>query len=254
LPLNDPEENVATSKAARVTFYGYRYYDPETGRWPSRDPIGERGGVNLYGFVGNNGVNRWDYLGLKDRTDDISNKYSNLNNDSDPKNDMTVAEKVANIIADIYEDAARRCINLYGENSIFTCCCISNYLKDDVGDTFVGGDFLEPENGRTTFGTLSDDGAQSGFKNSFADNTQDFGRHLGAVFEWNLGGVHAFGDALQSVIADVRGNEDRARESEAEFRMDLDFQEMMNSILDLCDDGKPGSRKDVYDKVMGTFR
>ena len=46
-------------------YYGYRYYDPETGRWPSRDPIGERGGVNLYGFVGNNGVNRWDYLGMK---------------------------------------------------------------------------------------------------------------------------------------------------------------------------------------------
>lgn len=26
------------------------------GLWPSRDPIGERGGVNLYGFVGNDGV------------------------------------------------------------------------------------------------------------------------------------------------------------------------------------------------------
>jgi len=47
-----------------VTYYGYRYYDPVTGRWPSRDPIGERGGVNLYGFVGNDGVNYWDNLGL----------------------------------------------------------------------------------------------------------------------------------------------------------------------------------------------
>ena len=45
-------------------YYGYRYYDPETGRWPSRDPIGEMGGVNLYGFVGNDGVNRWDLFGL----------------------------------------------------------------------------------------------------------------------------------------------------------------------------------------------
>jgi RHS repeat-associated protein len=44
--------------------YGYRYYDPVTGRWPSRDPIGERGGVNLYGFVGNDGVNNTDVLGL----------------------------------------------------------------------------------------------------------------------------------------------------------------------------------------------
>jgi RHS repeat-associated protein len=44
-------------------YYGYRYYDPVTGRWPSRDPIGERGGVNLYGFVGNDGMNKFDLLG-----------------------------------------------------------------------------------------------------------------------------------------------------------------------------------------------
>ncbi|MEP2775034.1 MAG: RHS repeat-associated core domain-containing protein [Luteolibacter sp.] len=46
-------------------YYGYRFYDPVTGRWPSRDPIGERGGVNLYGFAGNDGVGQWDFLGLE---------------------------------------------------------------------------------------------------------------------------------------------------------------------------------------------
>jgi RHS repeat-associated protein len=45
--------------------YGYRYYHPELGRWVSRDPIGERGGLNLYAFVGNDGVSKWDYLGLR---------------------------------------------------------------------------------------------------------------------------------------------------------------------------------------------
>ena len=34
-------------------YYGYRYYDPSTGRWLSLDPIGEMGGVNLYSFVFN---------------------------------------------------------------------------------------------------------------------------------------------------------------------------------------------------------
>lgn len=48
-----------------MAVYGYRYYDPQTGRWPSRDPIKERGGVNLYGFVGNDGVNRVDMLGME---------------------------------------------------------------------------------------------------------------------------------------------------------------------------------------------
>ena len=32
--------------------------------WPSRDPIGERGGINLYGMVGNDAVGRLDKLGL----------------------------------------------------------------------------------------------------------------------------------------------------------------------------------------------
>jgi RHS repeat-associated protein len=45
--------------------YGYRYYLPELGKWPSRDPIGERGGENLYAFVMNDGLNWWDNLGLK---------------------------------------------------------------------------------------------------------------------------------------------------------------------------------------------
>jgi len=47
-----------------VRVYGYRHYDPVTGRWPSRDPIGEAGGLNLYGFVKNSPNDRFDVLGL----------------------------------------------------------------------------------------------------------------------------------------------------------------------------------------------
>jgi len=43
---------------------GYRYYSPEISRWLSRDPIGEQGGWNLYGFVGNDSANEVDILGL----------------------------------------------------------------------------------------------------------------------------------------------------------------------------------------------
>jgi RHS repeat-associated protein len=47
-----------------LLYYGFRYYDPVTGRWLNRDPIGEAGGLNLYGMVGNDAVNRLDVLGL----------------------------------------------------------------------------------------------------------------------------------------------------------------------------------------------
>ena len=45
-------------------YYGYRWYDAGAGRWINRDPIEEDGGVNLYGFVGNDGRLNIDYLGL----------------------------------------------------------------------------------------------------------------------------------------------------------------------------------------------
>ena len=44
-------------------YYGYRYYDPSTGRWLSRDPIAEKGGINLYGFIASDSLNFFDYLG-----------------------------------------------------------------------------------------------------------------------------------------------------------------------------------------------
>ncbi len=38
----------------------YRFLHPNLGRWPNRDPLQEKGGVNLYGFVRNNPLNLID--------------------------------------------------------------------------------------------------------------------------------------------------------------------------------------------------
>jgi RHS repeat-associated protein len=68
LPAPQPRrENTCTYEktVSGMFYYGFRYYYPETGRWLSRDPIEERGGVNLYGFVLNDGVNFIDLYGLR---------------------------------------------------------------------------------------------------------------------------------------------------------------------------------------------
>ncbi|HEV2804211.1 MAG TPA: RHS repeat-associated core domain-containing protein [Chthoniobacterales bacterium] len=43
----------------------YRAYDPDLGRWLNRDPIAEKGGVNLYAYVENDSLNSTDLLGLE---------------------------------------------------------------------------------------------------------------------------------------------------------------------------------------------
>jgi len=46
-----------------LLYYGYRYYNAAMGRWVSRDPIAERGGLNIYAFVVNCPCVRVDKLG-----------------------------------------------------------------------------------------------------------------------------------------------------------------------------------------------
>ena len=51
------------AKSVHVAYYGYRWLDPLTGRWPSRDPFEEEGGVNLHAGCSNDFVNLIDDLG-----------------------------------------------------------------------------------------------------------------------------------------------------------------------------------------------
>ena len=51
------------SAATGLINFRMRWYDPETGRWLSKDPIGLSGGLNLYAFCGNDSINRVDHCG-----------------------------------------------------------------------------------------------------------------------------------------------------------------------------------------------
>src|SRR6202007_2847287 len=50
--------------ASNLDFAVYRAYDPDLGRWLSRDSIGEFGGTNLYSYVTADPANLVDARGL----------------------------------------------------------------------------------------------------------------------------------------------------------------------------------------------
>lgn len=63
--VGSPCRRNARARSSNYADYGFRYLDVNLGRWPSRDPIGEEGGVDLYAFVENDPVARGDHLGLR---------------------------------------------------------------------------------------------------------------------------------------------------------------------------------------------
>jgi RHS repeat-associated protein len=67
-PAQDPagfggEFGYYTDRETGLLCLTHRYYDPGTGRFVTRDPMGYGGGVNLYGFAGDNPVNESDPSG-----------------------------------------------------------------------------------------------------------------------------------------------------------------------------------------------
>ena len=59
------------SAATGLVHFRMRWYDPETGRWLSKDPIGLSGGLNLYAFCGNSPILHADPCGASWWEDNI---------------------------------------------------------------------------------------------------------------------------------------------------------------------------------------
>ncbi|MBN1187106.1 MAG: RHS repeat-associated core domain-containing protein [Bacteroidales bacterium] len=101
-------------------YYGYRYYSTNLGRWINRDPIEERGGINLYVFVGNNSLNAFDPLGLSPHPGGVippgeAMKYIN---EAAKISNLNASELLKELGSGVFNTA-----NIHGETNkwVFTC-------------------------------------------------------------------------------------------------------------------------------------
>lgn len=105
--------------------YGYRYYLPALGRWICKDPIGERGGENLYAFIFNNPTSSTDFLGLSCDPIEVVAGHGN-------------AEGTPRTGPDYPEDPLNRNLNDYAKeygnaNSIYVGCGANRCNKGGIG-------------------------------------------------------------------------------------------------------------------------
>ena len=130
-------------------YYGFRIYAPRFHRWLSTDPIGERGGLNFYGFCGNDPINKWDYLGMKptkesgatelataaDKMKALCDKYFPEDKDTNKKNDPNKqrrckckedSEKITDALVKLWKDE-------FGKGPWDDNLIINGNLSDTIG-------------------------------------------------------------------------------------------------------------------------
>ena len=93
--------------------------------WPARDPIEEEGGLNLYGFVASDGIDRLDLLGLKK----LKLVYTILGESDNPKAESvfnTSAKQVKNI-SEIKTDIKEK-VGSFEKDGKAPCNCIETLV------------------------------------------------------------------------------------------------------------------------------
>lgn len=106
-----------------LLYYNYRHYNSKGGRWISRDSIEEGGGENLYGFVGNDGVNKLDLLGFCPKCVDCDAIWKACYQKAEDQFQKNLKkaddafDASCNDIDEFYRDACRSVERTYGKGS-----------------------------------------------------------------------------------------------------------------------------------------
>ncbi|UDQ97761.1 RHS repeat-associated core domain-containing protein [Lentisphaerota bacterium WC36G] len=110
-------------KETGLIYYNYRYYNPTTGKWLNRDPISELTENNefnlLYGFVNNNPINHWDYLGQKIKLTSLDTEEAKKHKE-EVKHIMWHGKCYNKACKDEYDSAKVKCLVAAGSIAIGT--------------------------------------------------------------------------------------------------------------------------------------
>ena len=135
-----------------VYYYGYRYYSNELGRWISRDPIGEEGGVNLYEALLNDPLEIIDDLGAfpffgRKEFDNAEDAARHVSNNTNPKSRRKDRE-YCGLICQKCVDGKKKYIHTKTKGTIDGCNpseapCPDGYKRESAWHTH--GEFVDDD-------------------------------------------------------------------------------------------------------------
>jgi RHS repeat-associated protein len=230
------DEHIA---ATPLYYYGYRFYNALTGRWINRDPIEEKGGLNLYGFVGNDGLNQWDNYGLAScLTDllDLINDPEGFIQDKLFENlakrfpALKIVELWTELMQEIIKEVnanltdLKKQINKSGMSSE-KMCCVEKYLNDyDRSLTDLDG---KNESDKELLREAMEECECYGKKG---------GMHpLRTTFFWDVSGmVKGIGDGAKNFVIEemVDNIQDAINDGIGKKYPDVPFRELISFILE----------------------
>jgi RHS repeat-associated protein len=122
--------------------FGYRDYNPDTGRWIAKDPIFFAGGdTDLYGYVLNDPIHFTDPYGLscKDDIDDIKKNYDEIRALQDQINQLTKEKEqlTADLLSSGYDKAVFDKLQTVDDKMKN----LNAQIREDIGN--IGKDFTE---------------------------------------------------------------------------------------------------------------
>ena len=125
----------------KLVHFGYRDYDPYTGKWTAKDPIGFAGGdSNLYGYVLNDPVNLVDLLGLKTWGEQIATMHGAYNGDPEEFNKQILRNEQFR-----KDDAFRAQQTMFefakGLDNVSMICTVASAATASAGQEELAGPF-----------------------------------------------------------------------------------------------------------------
>ena len=116
-------------------YWGLRYYHPDLGRWISRDPIEESGGVMLYEFCRNDAVSKKDILGLA-----LEMKSEGIAGvDPRPRMTATISKSGATDSLNAYYSIKAAAGGWFGWPDNGICNSTSKYGSNEASPSYVRG-------------------------------------------------------------------------------------------------------------------